>query len=597
MKMGYRNILLALSAAALLLAVWLSIVSVRLGSEAEARYFEQYNQQQLLIANHTARSISDLFATFRRALSLSVGLYAGRDVTRESSLEVGTGLSAVYSVIGDTPIIDLVIFDERGVCVGIVPDEPKTLGRDYSWRGYYKWAKSEGKPGEMYVSPFLKLQGGQNRGEMAVMVAEGIYAPDGRFKGVAMITINFDKLVRNQILTVKVGEQGYAWLVDSVNGTILVEPSGNVTGLTFEQALLPQWPRLYRICKDTRRGGEGMDWYDYADPAGGETPVRKLLAYAPVRIENFLWAVGVCTPEEEVKKSFAEYLGKQQSFFSTLITITVAGGGLFLALLFYLNRMLVREVADRTSALKDANEKLQSTFDELFEAKKMAAVGRLALGLVHEVRNPLSSIRMNMQMLRKRTGTDGPSAENFRIMEDEILRLNRLLGDVMSFARPTPLRLGETNLPDLSRRTLTLMRERLAAAGIVAEESWEEPFPLVLCDGEQITQVLLNLLLNSAQALENIVGERRIAVTGEVDGNQAVIGVTDTGKGVPEKHLSNVFDPFFTTKAQGGGLGLSIARRIAINHGGSLEAEHHEGQGATFVLRLPLRGPKTENAT
>lgn len=592
MKWSYRNVLLALSVAALLLAVWLSITSARLGAEAEARHFEQYNRQQLIMANHTARSIGDLFSTFRRALSLTVGLFGGREPTFAAARELSGDLKAIYSVIGDTPIIDLVIFDQAGTVVGIVPDEPNTLGRNYSWRGYYKWAKDEGRQGAMYLSPFLKLQGGQHRGEMAIMVAEGIYDEAGGFKGVVMMTVNFDELARKLVLSVKMGEQGYAWLLDSGNGSILVDPRGKIAGQTIEQAFLPKWPKLYEIARESKAGGEGVGWYDYEEPAGGAEPVRKLVAWSPVKIENSLWTVGVCTPQREVKEIFAEYIGRQQSFFSTLIIIAVAGGGFFLALLFGLNQMLMREVATRTSALEEAKRKLDTAFNELIETKKLAAVGQLALGLVHEVRNPLSSIRMNMQMVRKRLPPEGPSAENFRIMEDEILRLNRLLGDVMNFARPSPLRLNETNLPALAHRALVVVGERLSEAGVRVRESWPEAFPLVLCDGEQITQVVLNLLLNAAQSLENQEGERLVAVSGEVAGDFAVITVADNGRGIAPNHFESLFDPFFTTKAQGGGLGLSIARRIVQNHGGTLEADPSATVGAVFRMRLPVRGPR-----
>lgn len=587
----FRTLLLGLVLATLVLAVWLALNSTTLGREAEESFFTQYNKQQLLAANHTARGLEDAFGTFKRSLTLTANLFNHGPVTFETAQKSNASLKAIYNVISDTPVIDLVVFDKTGTVVGIVPEDPTTLGENYSWRGYYKWAKEEGKPDRMYLSPFLKLQGGQHRGDMAIMVAEGIYDKNGGFQGVAMITVNFDELMRRHILSVKMGERGYAWLIDSANGTILVDPRGKVTGQSIEQAFLPRWEKLYKIAKDSARGEAGLDWYDYEDPNDPSLRVRKLVAYAPVRVEQFLWTVGVCTPEEEVSRLFATFLGRQQSFSRTVIYLTLTGAMLFLGLLLYWNRSLSKEVEVRTSALEEARGKLENAFSELLDAKKLAAVGHLALGLVHEIRNPLSSIRMNMQMVRKRLPTESPSTENFRIMEEEILRLNRLLGDVMVFARPTPLRPVPTDMPELVRRALILIGEKLNASLVTASAEWPPDFPKVNCDPEQITQVLLNLFLNALHALENFQGERKISVSAFLEGDLAVIEVADTGPGIAAKHMESLFDPFFTTKAQGGGLGLSIAQRIAQSHGGTLEAEKDRPSGALFRLKLPLAGP------
>lgn len=593
----FRMLLVGLTATALVMTVWLALTSMNLRREARERFFDQYNRQQLLVADHTSKGIEDVFRTFKRALTLTAELYHELPLTRAEALKNSGGLKAIYNVISDLPIIDLVVFDRDGTVVDIVPEEPMTLGANYSWRGYYKWARNEGAPGKMYLSPFLKLQGGQNRGEMAIMVAEGIYGPGGSFEGVVMITVNFDELVRRHILTVKMGEKGYAWLVDGANGTILVDPKGKVTGQSIEQAFLSRWPKLYELLKESSKGEERLDWYDYEDPSDPARTVRKLVAMSPVRVEKFLWTVGVCIPEDEVEQLFASYLGRQQNFSTTVIFTTLAGGVLFLGLLMWWNRSLSREVDARTSALSEAREKLETAFGELLEAKKLAAVGHMALGLVHEIRNPLSSIRMNMQMIRKRQPQASPSAENFRIMEDEILRLNKLLGDVMVFARPAPLKTSPADLAELARKTLLLTGERTRTADIrTALEAPEKPLS-VLCDPEQITQVILNLVLNAVQAMENHQGERKLEIALSTDGAYAVLRVRDTGPGISPRHIESIFNPFFTTKAQGGGLGLSIASRIALAHGGTLEAERGLEKGAVFTLKLPAGGPGERKET
>jgi len=176
-------------------------------------------------------------------------------------------------------------------------------------------------------------------------------------------------------------------------------------------------------------------------------------------------------------------------------------------------------------------------------------------------------------------------------MEEEIMRLNRLLGDVMVFARPSPVRLAFTSMPALVDRVLMLVREKLGHASIKVETSWHKTPPQVLCDPEQLVQVLLNLMLNSIQALENVEGERRILLEGVLEGDMLAISISDNGHGIEPSHFESLFDPFFTTKSQGGGLGLSIAQRIMQSHEGSLEADRHVATGARFTLRLPVSGP------
>lgn len=584
-------LLCALAAAALGLSLWLVSAARTLRSEARDRFFEQYNRQQLLVAQNAARGIEAIFGGFRRTLSLTADLFRDREVTAATAGQVRESLTAMYGVLAEAPIIDLVLFDRAGTVVGIVPDEPGTLGQNYSWRDYYQWARDRGRPGQLYLSPFTRLAGGQHRGDMAVIVAMGIYDPGGRFKGVAMATVNFDELARRSILSVRMGEHGYAWLLDSLHGTILVDPRGKITGQHFAEAFLPRWPKLHALAEATRSGRPATDWYDFVDPRDPARAVRKLVGHAPVRLEGALWTLGVCTPTDEVEALFASFLGRQQTFFETLIATTLAAAAVFLGLLLTWNRILSAEVQARARDLDEARSRLESAFEELLAARKMAAVGHLALGLAHEIRNPLSSIRMNVQMLRRRLPAEGPSAENFAILEEEIQRLNRLLTDVMSFARPPALRLVDARLPEVARRALVLLAPRLEGAGITCRSEWPAGFPVVRCDAELVHQALLNLLLNAVQALEGRPGRREVAVRGEAAGDFASVEVVDSGPGVAPEHRASLFDPFFTTKAQGGGLGLSIAQSIALRHGGTLEAGEAPGGGARFILRLPLAGP------
>jgi two-component system C4-dicarboxylate transport sensor histidine kinase DctB len=255
-----------------------------------------------------------------------------------------------------------------------------------------------------------------------------------------MFTVNFDRLARKHILPVRIGKHGYAWLADINNKTLLVDPHGSVGGRSFEEAFLPRWPKLYSLLTSAQYGGAGMDWYSYEDPADHNQVVRKLLGYQTLRIGDHLWFIGVATPEREVDALLSSFLNRQEAFSLTMVISILAGTLIICGLLLAWNRMLWRRVEIRTGDLAQARAQLEHTFDELLESKKLAAVGHLALGLTHEIRNPLSAIRMNIKMIKKKWLPEERLQEHFSIIDCEILRLNRLLSDVMNFARPGPLR-------------------------------------------------------------------------------------------------------------------------------------------------------------
>jgi two-component system, NtrC family, sensor histidine kinase HydH len=218
-------------------------------------------------------------------------------------------------------------------------------------------------------------------------------------------------------------------------------------------------------------------------------------------------------------------------------------------------------------------------------------VGELAAGLAHEIRNPLSSIRGFAQFLRH-TLRDRPKEQEYaQTMVAEIDRINRVVTDLLALARPKEPETAATDIPELLRHALRLMEGEAKSRDIRLEIDLPSGNPSFPLDGVLITQALLNLLINSIQA----VGRQGRITTGarlNGDGRELRLWVEDDGPGIQPELQARIFDPFFTTREAGTGLGLAIVRSVAECHGGSIHLVSPlpgMNQGCRIVIRLPLQ--------
>ena len=221
--------------------------------------------------------------------------------------------------------------------------------------------------------------------------------------------------------------------------------------------------------------------------------------------------------------------------------------------------------------------------EELLRAEQLASVGRLAAGMAHELRNPLTSILMMVQT------ADPDQPADLAVIEDEVRRMERTIQACLDFAKPPRPHRGAVDLCDVARDACRLMEHRVRRQRIDLILDLPGTPLVVLADRHQLHQVLVNLLLN---ATESVRTRGRIGLAAAADGGEAVLRVWDDGPGIPPDVLPAVFDPFVSTKAAGTGLGLSIAKRIVEDHGGRVEARNRPEGGAEFLVRLPLHeGP------
>lgn len=224
--------------------------------------------------------------------------------------------------------------------------------------------------------------------------------------------------------------------------------------------------------------------------------------------------------------------------------------------------------------------------EEMVRRAKLATVGEIAVTVAHEIRNPLTSVRGFAQRLLRRYGDPETVHTYAGIIIEEVDRLNSVLGDVLDFARNVDARIKPVNMNDLVRRTITLLEERFGKANILCETELSPEVPTCYYDETQLSQVLINLMKNGAQAMKE---GGVILIRTAISGDKILLEVTDTGQGIEEKNLRRIFEPFFTTKTKGTGLGLSLAKRVVEEHGGVIRVQSEVGKGTTFRIILPMR--------
>ncbi|MBZ5705978.1 MAG: HAMP domain-containing protein [Acidobacteriia bacterium] len=244
--------------------------------------------------------------------------------------------------------------------------------------------------------------------------------------------------------------------------------------------------------------------------------------------------------------------------------------------------------------LRESREEIQRLHrTQMSRAEHLATLGELATGLAHEIRNPLAGIAGVIEIIGRDLPATSPARAVVKEVRHEIAQINHILTDLLQTARPHPPEIRRSNLNTTVEHAVMLARQQALSKPIQIEFRKAEALPEVEHDSGQVHQVLLNLLLNSIQAIE---GPGKITVEVEPHGESAAIIVSDTGRGIPPEHLPNIFRPFYTTKGNGTGLGLSLARRIVEEHHGRIEVTSVVGKGSKFVVLLPMQRPAAEMA-
>jgi two-component system sensor histidine kinase HydH len=233
---------------------------------------------------------------------------------------------------------------------------------------------------------------------------------------------------------------------------------------------------------------------------------------------------------------------------------------------------------------------------QLAAEEKQRLLSRLLARLAHEIRNPLSSLAIHVQLLEEDMTQAAPplkaqAAGRFEIIRSELHRLESLMRQFLSLALPSSVDLQTVEVAEVVRYVCELLRPEAAERGIEIAMDIPEALPPLTVDPGQLKQALINLVINAIQAVERN-GRIEIIVRADPSAGTFSLQVCDNGPGVPGERKSAIFEPFFTTKPEGSGLGLWIVQQIATAHGGAVTVDDTPHGGAAFTLQLPLRGAK-----
>lgn len=564
-------------------------IGYRAKNDIEAVVTDQFNRQQLLLAQKIAEDIVDHFEFLRTCLVGLAPLWRDGALANDRSdpvLAAFRGIFARWNVVamgllppgGETPVFlgaDGTPLTGEDLCpspclIDADPLDTVAVSRVYA-------PTSGPLAGRRLVAMTLPLlDNRRKRGGLILLVdAEGVAARYAH--------------------TVRSGKSGYAWVVDQT-GVFLDHAEAAFVGhdaLAVRRKRNPNidWSHLAALMHDRILPGQtGLDWYISGWHRERLGVVRKFVAFCPVRLGGAIdpgnrWAVALAAPEDEVQGLIGRLVVREWFIVGLFETVVFAGFIFILHLALRWSRELSRQVDHKTKDLLAAQEKL-------LRAKRFAAIGEAAARLSHEIKNPLMLMGGFASQVRRHLPQKGADFDKLGIVESEARRLEGLLNEVRDFTRPAPPQIIPGNLNTTVTESAALLTEALKSRDIGIRLDLAPDLPPVPHDPARIKQVLLNLLKN---AMESMEAGGTVTVATLLDHGRARIRVTDTGGGIPEDIRDRLFDPFCTTKETGTGLGLTVCQRIVADHHGDIHFET-TAAGTTFHVELPMETPANGEA-
>jgi signal transduction histidine kinase len=599
-------------------------VAVR--AQGVGRFFDQLAAELLYLAD--APALEELRNARRDA-----DLHRIRSATTRLERDYSTLASTyphIYQIryIGDDGR-ELVRVDKKEGGVIVTPSEKL---QDKSDR-YYVVESMRRRPGELYVSPLdLNVEFGvvEKPERPVIRVATPIGTGTGRNEGILIINLYADFLL-DQIQQMAKVRAGTAYLFDR-SGHFLARTAGTDAGFAMQP-----------IASLSERLGADVVKRILADADGTQSAADSIFAHAAIRFgptyaatEGSQWVIAVGFPEQALFMSvfnlYALYTILAISLLATAIggyalsrhllgplealsreTEAIASGNFshrvevqgrdeiaglgekFNAMAATIEQLvnslaahrdrLEEEVRARTAELEQEQEERRELDRQMFQMDKLATMGELAMGIAHEMGNPLAGMKAVAQAMQYEEDVPPGMLEALRRLENEVDRLSDFLRSFHGFAAPTALNIQPASLADAVQDVLFWTRKEAKSGGVDIETAVPDDLPALRADPAQLKQVLLNLVVNALHAMPE---GGRLALAAAVDARRVRIEVRDTGCGIPVDVLPRVFDPFFTTRAGGTGLGLAITAKIVREHGAEIQVSSETGHGTCIVLLWPL---------
>jgi signal transduction histidine kinase len=252
---------------------------------------------------------------------------------------------------------------------------------------------------------------------------------------------------------------------------------------------------------------------------------------------------------------------------------------------------LARSFNEMSARLLETREQMEETHKKLIQAEKLASIGKLAATIAHEIRNPLTSVKLNIQKVLEDDRLEAMEKEHLAITQEGIGQIEKFVKELLNFTRVSGLQLARFPVSQILEESVKMMVDSFRQKRIAIERKVDEGLPEVLVDGDKMRQVLLNVLRN---AYESVDQNGKIIISAALAGNGQAkkirVRISDSGCGIPDKDWENIFEPFFTTKSSGFGLGLANARKIVEQHKGVIRVVKKRSAGTAFEILIPCEG-------
>ncbi|HXY53266.1 MAG TPA: ATP-binding protein [Nitrospirota bacterium] len=546
---GYAVIIGGLVAVIAILAT----LSVFFQRTLETETAEQFNKQQLLLANAEASNIQTYISGIKEEMLSIARAMSQFQVRKEPDCRVLTDV--VFkdndNVKKRVEFLDRngEIFFSRGNVHAEGPDEKKIISR-----------AARLCPGDVLMEQNLKM----------ISIVAPICHYDSLI-GAAVLTLDIQDIAKTFLSSIKSGSRGYAWMMDE-KGNLLYHPTQpNMVG----RNLYKTDSSCFKCHKtfDTEKKiieGRGDYFGRYVAPTGED----KVLAFSTVSAGNARWIVAVSAPYSEVTLSIKQSM-RFYAWIIILIFVTTSGVA---TMLIILNRK--REQAEgRAKHEKEL---------EMMHAEKLASLERLTSGITSEIGNPLTSIFSFVQILTDME-EDEFKKETLETISFHMNRIDDILKQLSGFSKVPPLEIKPCKVNGLIEDSLTLLQYDKRVQNITIMRDLGLDIPVITTDGNQLSQVIVNIILNAVDAMPN---GGTLTIRSRLKDNDVEIDFEDTGVGISKENLGNIFDPFYTTKEKGTGLGLAVSYSIIKKLNGSLTVESGPDKGSRFVITLPLNGAR-----